>query len=151
MKLSTRGRYAVMAMADLAAHCSTRADGRPKPVSLADIAGRQQLSQAYLEQLFGKLRRCGIVRSVRGPGGGYLLGHAPTETSVADIIAAVDVSLRPGADETDVPAGPANNCIIRDLWVALGDQMQLFLRSVTLADLLARQRQNEDDPGKRGA
>ena len=84
MRLSTKGRYAVMAMVDLATH----SDG--KPVALADIADRQEISLSYLEQLFGKLRKGGLVKSVRGPGGGYLLAREAGETRVSDIIMAVD-------------------------------------------------------------
>ena len=85
MRLSTKGRYAVMAMADLAQH-----EAANKPVSLADIAQRQEISLSYLEQLFAKLRRSGLVKSVRGPGGGYRLSRPATEIRVADIIVAVD-------------------------------------------------------------
>lgn len=84
MKLSTKGRYAVMAMVDLASH------SRGNPVALADIAERQEISLSYLEQLFGKLRKGGLVKSVRGPGGGYLLARIPQQTRVSDIILAVD-------------------------------------------------------------
>ena len=84
MKLSTKGRYAVMAMVDLACHC------RGAPVSLADIAQRQEISLSYLEQLFARLRRGGLVRSVRGPGGGYLPARPIEETRISDIILAVD-------------------------------------------------------------
>jgi Rrf2 family iron-sulfur cluster assembly transcriptional regulator len=88
MKLSTKGRYAVMAMVDLACHC------RGTPVSLADIAERQEISLSYLEQLFAKLRRGGLVRSVRGPGGGYLPARPLDETRISDIILAVDEPIR---------------------------------------------------------
>ena len=84
MKLSTKGRYAVMAMVDLARHAQA------KPVSLSDIAARQEISLSYLEQLFARLRRAGLVKSVRGPGGGYLLAHAEDQTRISDIIIAVD-------------------------------------------------------------
>ena len=85
MRLSTKGRYAVMAMADLAGHSK---EGRAVP--LAEISGRQEISLSYLEQLFAKLRRGGLVKSVRGPGGGYRLAQPANETRVADIILAVD-------------------------------------------------------------
>ena len=96
MRLSTKGRYAVMAMVDLAQH------GGGEPVSLAAIAERQSISLSYLEQLFAKLRRGGLVRSVRGPGGGYLLAYHRDQTRIADIILAVDEPIhatrcRPGA------------------------------------------------------
>ncbi|HYZ62418.1 MAG TPA: Rrf2 family transcriptional regulator, partial [Acetobacteraceae bacterium] len=89
MRLSTRGRYAVMAMVDLAQHARGA-----QPVCLGHIAERQQISLAYLEQLFARLRRHGLVKSVRGPGGGYLLGRAADETRIADIILAVDEPIR---------------------------------------------------------
>ena len=89
MRLSTKGRYAVMAMADLAGHAA-EADGAVKPVALADIAERQDISLSYLEQLFAKLRRGGLVTSVRGPGGGYRLARPSGELRIADIIVAVD-------------------------------------------------------------
>src|SRR4249919_3841798 len=85
MRLSTKGRYAVMAMADLAGH-----EAEARPVSLADIAARQEISLSYLEQLFAKLRRGGLVTSVRGPGGGYRLSRPAREVRIADIIVAVD-------------------------------------------------------------
>ncbi|MEA2739376.1 MAG: Rrf2 family transcriptional regulator, iron-sulfur cluster assembly transcription factor [Acetobacteraceae bacterium] len=88
MQLSTKGRYAVMAMVDLALR---EVPGHPAElICVADIAQRQQLSQSYLEQLFGKLRRANLVRSARGPGGGYRLARPPAEIAIADIVAAVD-------------------------------------------------------------
>ena len=88
MKLSTKGRYAVMAMVDLARH----ANGQP--IALAEIADRQEISLSYLEQLFAKLRRGGLVKSVRGPGGGYLLARGTDSTRISDIILAVDEPIR---------------------------------------------------------
>ena len=88
MRLSTKGRYAVMAMADLARNSSTA--GGERAVSLAEIATRQEISLSYLEQLFARLRRSGLVKSVRGPGGGYRLAHSAADTWVADIVLAVD-------------------------------------------------------------
>src|SRR5579872_3511012 len=92
MRLSTKGRYAVMAMADLAGHSALGPEPleQPKPVALADIAERQDISLSYLEQLFAKLRRGGLVTSVRGPGGGYRLARPSDELRIADIIVAVD-------------------------------------------------------------
>ena len=87
MRLTTKGRYAVTAMLDLALHTQ---DG---PVAVADVALRQDISLAYLEQLFGRLRRAGLVNSVRGPGGGYALAMAPSAIAIADVIAAVDESV----------------------------------------------------------
>ena len=90
MRLSTKGRYAVMAMADLAGNGAVPDLGEPRPVALADIAARQDISLSYLEQLFAKLRRGGLVTSVRGPGGGYRLSRPSGELRIADIILAVD-------------------------------------------------------------
>ena len=135
MKLSTKGRYAVMALCDLASH----AEGRP--VALADIAERQEISLSYLEQLFAKLRRGGLVRSVRGPGGGYLLAHAPDETRISDIILAVDEPIRATRCSPGQPVGCRGNqsrCQTHDLWEELGNQIYLYLSSVTIGDVIAR-------------
>ncbi|MCW5730711.1 MAG: Rrf2 family transcriptional regulator [Alphaproteobacteria bacterium] len=135
MKLSTRGRYAVMAMADLAAHSNGR------PISLADIAGRQEISLSYLEQLFGRLRKGGLVRSVRGPGGGYLLGRSSQETRIADIVLAVDEPIRATRCKSGSPKGCHGNsgrCLTHDLWEELGNHIHLFLNSVSLADVVGR-------------
>jgi Rrf2 family iron-sulfur cluster assembly transcriptional regulator len=132
MRLSTRGRYAVMAMVDLAQH----SDGGP--VSLAAIAERQEISLSYLEQLFAKLRRGGLVKSVRGPGGGYLLAHHRDSTRIADIILAVDepihaIRCRPG--ETLGCRGDRSRCLTHDLWEELSNQIHLYLSSVSLGDV----------------
>lgn len=135
MRLSTKGRYAVMAMVDLAFH------GEGRPVSLADIAERQEISLSYLEQLFAKLRRGGLVRSVRGPGGGYLLAHAPAGTRVSDIILAVDEPIRATRCTPGAPTGCRSNksrCLTHDLWEELGNQIHLYLSSVSLADVCDR-------------
>ena len=135
MKLSTKGRYAVMAMVDLA----TNSEGRP--VSLADIADRQEISLSYLEQLFAKLRRGGLVNSVRGPGGGYLLAHGADETRVADIILAVDEPIRATRCTPGQPFGCRGNqsrCQTHDLWEELGNQIYLYLSSVSIGDVMAQ-------------
>lgn len=135
MKLSTKGRYAVMALCDLASH----ADGRP--VALADIAERQEISLSYLEQLFAKLRRGGLVRSVRGPGGGYLLAYAPDETRISDIILAVDEPIRATRCSPGQPVGCRGNqsrCQTHDLWEELGNQIYLYLNSVSIGDVIAQ-------------
>ncbi|MEE8504791.1 MAG: Rrf2 family transcriptional regulator [Kiloniellales bacterium] len=135
MKLSTKGRYAAMAMIDLAMH----SDG--KPVSLADIADRQEISLSYLEQLFAKLRRGGLVKSVRGPGGGYLLAHSDQETRMSDIILAVDEPIHATRCTPGQPFGCRSNksrCITHDLWEELGNQIYLYLSSVTVADVVNR-------------
>ena len=133
MKLSSKGRYAVMAMTDLAIHSSGR------PVSLAEIAERQEISLSYLEQLFGKLRRNHLVKSVRGPGGGYRLGRAAEDIRVADVVVAVDEPLaatrcHPGS--ATGCHGAKGRCLTHDLWEELGNQIHLFLASVSLADVI---------------
>ncbi len=132
MRLSTKGRYAVMAMVDLATH------GNGRPVALAEIADRQAISLSYLEQLFAKLRRGGLVGSVRGPGGGYLLAHAADATRIADIVLAVDEPIRatrcmPGSPKGCT--GDTSRCMTHDLWEELGNHIHLFLSSVTLDDV----------------
>jgi len=132
MRLSTKGRYAVMAMVDLTQH------GGAGPVSLAEIAERQEISLSYLEQLFAKLRRGGLVKSVRGPGGGYLLAHERDATRISDIILAVDEPIRavrckPGT--TIGCRGDRSRCLTHDLWEELSNQIHLYLSSVSLGDV----------------
>ncbi len=134
MRLSTKGRYAVMAMADLAAHASGR------PITLADIATRQEISLSYLEQLFGRLRRHGLVKSVRGPGGGYTLGRSPQDTRIADIVFAVDEQIKatrcdPGAGK-GCHRGTEARCLTHDLWEGLGLHIYNYLSSVSLQDVI---------------
>ena len=134
MRLSTKGRYAVMAMADLA----KRGDGE-RAVTLADIARRQDISLAYLEQLFARLRRQGLVKSVRGPGGGYRLARAADQTAVAEIVTAVDEPLeavRCSSSSTGCMPGGVR-CLTHDLWDDLGRQIQDYLASVTLEDVVS--------------
>jgi len=135
MKLSTKGRYAVMAMADLARHAGK------KPIALGEIAGRQEISLSYLEQLFAKLRRGGIVRSVRGPGGGYFLARDPDDVSIADIILAVDEPIKATRCKTSSAEGCLGNgtrCITHNLWDELSRQIHLFLSEVSLGDVIHR-------------
>jgi Rrf2 family transcriptional regulator, iron-sulfur cluster assembly transcription factor len=135
VKLSTKGRYAVMALVDLA----SQSDGRP--VALAEIAERQEISLSYLEQLFAKLRRGGLVRSVRGPGGGYLLARSAEETRISDAILAVDEPIRATRCKTGSAIGCRANksrCLTHDLWEELGNQIHIFLSSVSLADVCSR-------------
>lgn len=136
MRLSTKGRYAVMAMADLAQH-----EAGSRPVSLADIAERQGISLSYLEQLFAKLRRSNLVSSVRGPGGGYRLGRPSSDLRVADIILAVDEPISATRCKSGHPKGCATQggrCITHDLWEELGRQIHVFLSSVSLADVVEK-------------
>ena len=133
MRLTTKGRFAVTAMVDLAMR-QTRG-----PVTLAAISERQHISLSYLEQLFGRLRRAKLVSSVRGPGGGYNLAQPAPGISVADIIVAVDEPL----DATQC-GGKENchddkRCMTHDLWARLNEKMHEYLASVTLADLVAHQ------------
>jgi len=134
MKMSTKGRYAVMAMIDIGEHSAGQ------PVSLAAIAERQDISQEYLEQLFGKLRRAGLVESARGPGGGYRLAREASDIPVADIIVAADEPLRVTRCEGDAVEGcvRGQKCSAHDLWSSLGRQMMYFLGSITLDDVVSR-------------
>ena len=134
MKLTTKGRYAVMAMADLARF------GTGKPVALADIAQRQEISLSYLEQLFAKLRRGDLVKSVRGPGGGYRLARSADEIRISDVIMAVDEPIKATRCEAGSPKGCMNGsssrCITHDLWEELSHQIHVFLNGVSLADVI---------------
>lgn len=135
MKLSTKGRYAVMAVVDLACHCD---EG---PVTLADIAGRQDISLSYLEQLFAKMRRADVVKSVRGPGGGYCLSRGAEDTKIADIILAVDepiTATRCGSAPGRGCNKDHSRCMTHDLWSELGRQIHLYLVSVSIADVIER-------------
>ncbi|HVY85760.1 MAG TPA: Rrf2 family transcriptional regulator [Caulobacterales bacterium] len=136
MRLTSKGRYAVMAMADLALH-----GGAERAVPLQEVARRQEISLSYLEQLFARMRRAGLVAGVRGPGGGYRLAQAPSATTIADIIAAVNEPIkatrcRDGSTKSCL--GKEGRCIAHGLWVELGAHIHTFLASVTLADLLAQ-------------
>jgi Rrf2 family transcriptional regulator, iron-sulfur cluster assembly transcription factor len=135
VRLSTRGRYAVMAMAELAARADSGSSARQ--VSLAEIAGAQHLSTAYLEQLFGPLRRSGLVTSARGPGGGYRLARPAADISIADIIVAVEEPIQATrCDEGGPGCLAGQRCLTHDLWAELGDQIRLFLGGVSLADVI---------------
>ena len=135
MQLSTKGRYAVMAMTDLAKQTDEKA------VSLADIASRQEISLSYLEQLFARLRRGGLVKSVRGPGGGYRLAKPAHETSVADIVLAVNEPLRAtrcagqGSPKGCMLGG--ERCLTHNLWEQMGQQIHNYLAGVSLDDVVS--------------
>ena len=132
MRLTTKGRYAVTAVLDLALH------GAGQPVNLADISARQGISQSYLEQLFGRLKRSGLVVSVRGPGGGYQLARDPDDVDVSEIISAVGE----GLDATRCGgAGDCQDgdvCLTHELWSDLSQQIDMFLSRISLASLVAR-------------
>jgi len=132
VRLTTKGRYAVTAMLDLAYHSEKR------PVTLTDIAKRQDISLSYLEQLFARLRRAGMVEGVRGPGGGYQLSRDAKMINVADIILAVDEpidSTRCGGKANCQNSQP---CLTHDLWMGLSDQIRNYLSTISLQDLLQR-------------
>lgn len=134
MKLSTKGRYAVMAMVDLA--CCPEG-----PVTLAEIAERQEISLSYLEQLFAKLRKGGLVKSARGPGGGYRLAAPAATTRIGDIILAVDEPIRTTRCGSGSPSGCRHNrgrCLTHDLWEELDQHIHAYLSAVTLADVVER-------------
>ena len=145
MRLTTKGRYAVTAMLDLAFH------NGGGPITLADIAKRQGISLSYLEQLFARLRKQSLVNSVRGPGGGYILGRSTQDICVAEVISAVDESV----DTTR--CGGAHNCqdnercLTHDLWHDLSDKIYDYLNTISLHDLMSQggarkvaQRQDEE-------
>ncbi|MDG2460588.1 MAG: Fe-S cluster assembly transcriptional regulator IscR [Luminiphilus sp.] len=134
MKLTTRGRYAVTAMLDLAINAGNR------PVSLADISGRQEISLSYLEQLFAKLRRGELVTSARGPGGGYRLARSDTEIFVAQIIDAVDESVDVTNCQGKGNCHHGETCLTHHLWEDLSGQIHEFLSQISLGDLMERQR-----------
>jgi Rrf2 family transcriptional regulator, iron-sulfur cluster assembly transcription factor len=133
MRLTTKGRFAVTAMVDLALRQNRG------PVTLAAISERQHISLSYLEQLFGKLRRAKLVSSVRGPGGGYNLAQGPQAITVADIVTAVDEPLDATQCGGRENCQDEKRCMTHDLWATLNEKMYDYLSSVTLADLVAHQ------------
>ena len=138
MKLTSKGLYAVTAILDIAIHAN---DG---PVSLSDISERQNISLSYLEQLFAKLRRNHLVKSVRGPGGGYKLGYAPDEISIGMIIAAVNENI-----DTTKCLGKGNcqngsECLTHKLWDKLSQRIADFLNEITLAELVSQHKEKQN-------
>lgn len=133
MRLTTKGRFAVTAMIDLALRSG---DG---PVTLAGISERQKISLSYLEQLFGKLRRCSLVDSVRGPGGGYCLARPTVQITVADIVRAVDETLDATQCGGKENCKDEERCMTHELWTTLNTKMYDYLTSVTLSDLVDSQ------------
>lgn len=134
MRLTSKGRYAVMAMADLALH-----GGVERAVPLQEVARRQEISLSYLEQLFARMRRAGLVSGVRGPGGGYRLARGAHLVTVAEIIAAVNEPIKATRCEEGSAKsclGRTGRCIAHGLWQEMGDRIQHFLGSVSLADVL---------------
>lgn len=132
MRLTTKGRYAVTAMLDLALH-----EGQG-PISLADISSRQQISLSYLEQLFAKLRRNELVKSVRGPGGGYQLSRNKAEIFVVQVIDAVNESVDATGCNSKGDCHEGATCLTHHLWCDLSNQIHQFLSGISLSDLVAR-------------
>lgn len=132
MRLTTKGRYAVTAMLDLAIHA------QHGPVSLNDISGRQGISLSYLEQLFAKLRRCDLVSSVRGPGGGYRLSRDGRNISVAQVVDAVSESMDATRCQGKGDCQEGDQCLTHNLWQDLSAQIHAFLHNITLHDLVSR-------------
>ncbi|MDA9091059.1 Fe-S cluster assembly transcription factor [Porticoccaceae bacterium] len=133
MRLTTRGRYAVTAMLDVTLHA------QDKPISLAGISERQSISLSYLEQLFSGLRQAGLVSSVRGPGGGYLLGRSSDLIFVAEIIDAVNESLDTTSCQGKGDCQGGEICLTHTLWSDLSKEIHGFLNGISLADLVAKQ------------
>lgn len=139
MKLTTRGRYAVTAMLDLALRVGNG------PTSLAEISERQLISLSYLEQLFAKLRKTGLVKSTRGPGGGYSISRELSQISVSEIIGAVNESV----DATSCGGkgnchGNEGRCLTHDLWEGLSRQIETFLGGISLQDLINQKIEKDD-------
>lgn len=130
MRLTSKGRYAVTAMLDVALHSENG------PVPLADISERQDISLSYLEQLFSRLRKQGLVSSVRGPGGGYRLGKDAADISVNMVIAAVDESIDATRCQGKGDCQSGNRCLTHSLWLGLSERIENFLAGISLGDLM---------------
>ena len=132
MRLTTKGRYAVTAMLDLALN------GSAGPVTVQDVSTRQGIPGAYLEQLFARLRRGGLIESVRGPGGGYVLCHETDAVSISDVLVAVGEGVDATRCHGAADCQEGTQCLTHDLWSELSDQIDGFLRGITLAGLVER-------------
>ena len=151
MMLTTKGRYAVMALVDMAGQ--NRFLGQNKAISLADIAARQDITVAYLEQIFCKLKNAGVVKSIRGPGGGYVLAKDAADTSISEIISAVEEQIKMvrcgthGAAEGKKAGcmGEKGKCATHDLWDGLGRQIENYLNAVTLEDVISNKLSRSED------
>ena len=137
MRLTTKGRYAVTAVLDLALH---QDDG---PVSLAAISERQGISLSYLEQLFSKLRRSDVVSSTRGPGGGYKLTNNVDQVSISDIILAVDESCKVVDCKDSEGCNGDYQCLTHDLWQELSNEIRTFLDGITIAEIMSQEAVND--------
>ncbi len=138
VRLTTKGRYAVTAMLDLAFH------SQYNPVTLTEIAARQTISLSYLEQLFARLRKAEIVRGVRGPGGGYQLCQFPEQVSIASIIEAVNEPIDSTKCGGEANCQQESMCLTHDLWMGLSEHIQIYLSNITLADLLNKHDKRRD-------
>lgn len=132
MKLTSKGRYAVTAMLDVTIHAAYG------PVSLADISERQGISLSYLEQLFSKLRKKGLVISIRGPGGGYRLGKCSAEIAIADVVSAVNENVDATKCQGKGNCQGGEQCLTHSLWESLSQRIEDFLKGITLAELIAK-------------
>jgi Rrf2 family iron-sulfur cluster assembly transcriptional regulator len=132
MKLTSKGRYAVTAMLDVTIHAVSG------PVSLADISERQGISLSYLEQLFSRLRKQGLVTSVRGPGGGYRLGKCSAQIAIADVISAVNESVDATKCSGKGNCQDGEQCLTHSLWEGLSQRIEEFLKNITLSELVAK-------------
>lgn len=132
MRLTSKGRYAVTAMLDVALHA------QQGPIPLADISERQEISLSYLEQLFSRLRRHQLVVSVRGPGGGYKLGRQASEIAIGEVIRAVDESVDATRCQGKSNCQQGERCLTHSLWADLSDRISSFLDDITLAELMAK-------------
>src|SRR3989344_2948402 len=144
MRLSTKGQYAVRAMVSLVCHSNGR------PTTLKDISDSEGISLPYLEQLFVKLRKGNIVKSVRGPGGGYVLARPASEIKVGEVITVVEESLNPVAclDQDPALCTRTNKCVTQRIWKGLGDKIKEFLNSITIEDLSREANQLAEGVGK---
>ena len=133
MRLTTKGRYAVTAMLDLALHATE------KPITLADISQRQGISLSYLEQLFSRMRKQDLVASARGPGGGYRLSRAANDINIAQVITAVDEKVSVTRCEGRGDCHNGGPCLTHELWCNLSDQIYDFLNGISLGDLVEEQ------------
>ncbi|NNJ72303.1 MAG: Rrf2 family transcriptional regulator, partial [Enterobacterales bacterium] len=133
MKLTTKGRYAVTAMLDLALHSVTN------PITLSDISDRQSLSLSYLEQLFARLKKSKLVASTRGPGGGYQLAKAPEDINVAEVIMAVDETIDATGCGGKQDCQKGSMCLAHHLWLDLSDSIFNYLNNISLAEVISRQ------------
>lgn len=133
MKLTSKGRYAVTAMLDVALHADSG------PVSLADISERQEISLSYLEQLFARLRKNGLVQSVRGPGGGYILSRSMDQIAISSIVKAVDEKVHATKCHGQDGCQGGVRCLTHTLWNDLSERIEEFLTSITLSELVNNQ------------